>query len=728
MCKEETRTKNLLVIPISTFNFNKIISDDEFKCPEGYAFKSITTSGYQMEPIPKFLNKILPNGLDSILVINTPETKDERVTLTIKQKDKESKLECTAYEYFCDCVEMFSKEGNNTSKISVDQVCIANNDFATQKDLESIVEEIKKYAEDKNYNIRIFFDIHGGPRSNAEMMSALFSLLPLENISSEILRESPVRIEPQDVFSTVWKGNHNPDNKIYVANSGYEMLDLVSGVHEFVQYGKAESLEKYAEKNEDIKKLVSAMKEISNGLSMGHVKTFDNGVKKLQEELGITYIQHLGKSGFLARLIEQEYEMILNDADVTKQILWNNSKQFYQFAMTLCESKMLGYSEEKGILDFDAMTVAERKNITKAENQLKMSLKKTSLSKKGLKKVNDAVFRAKNQYDQKLNAFIRNFERIEINHLDILYYVENNNMYFFCSNGNEISKKLSLFLSEHGRIKETRNNSNHAGDNNPDAYQNVIELREAIEKYISYFDFLNEHHAHYKIHKLDTSLNYGCFCKENGENLIDEGTFKQLKKITLDISNNTTTEEIENPKIKLNLGIDFEQIENFALDYDNQIARVKCYLNNYQILKLNNQVILYYKPNKESEKVFRHGDDHVKCFFLCFKNEYFNEVNDMITNAEKLLNLNKGQLESANVQASKNTELKIYSITSKLTYKKFCNRFKETIIDEKTYLLLRQTVFKKINTNGKSESEEAKKVVDMEEARQNLMKRFPKKR
>ena len=141
---------------------------------------------------------------------------------------------------------------------------------------------------------------------------------------------------------------------------GYSLSYIITAVNTFLKYGKADMIadcwEKSGSQNEQVKKMVHAMKQIDVGLT---VCSISNIVK------GITSLRELFENGFdlsdcdantrlfilMAEGIKKEYgKLVTSEGGFFDLIRWAYEKGFYQPCLTLIESKAPSDMVSRGIL------------------------------------------------------------------------------------------------------------------------------------------------------------------------------------------------------------------------------------------------------------------------------------------------------------------------------------------------------------------------------------------
>lgn len=339
--------KNVLLLALSTFPKN--LKMDENKYSGTFAGTEYSgTYFYQMEPIIDLLsNHLREKGehIDEVIILSTKETEEqaENVTLVTKDKvtntvivsDRETPSRVSPLEFLIYCVNKRNPE--MSTKFSIHD-CSSLDSTNMAKTIHEVLTEIRE-----NKKANIYFDIHGGLRSTQQLVSSILSLLHLEGI----------KILSDNVFSVVFDPNTGIS---YIENAGstFRIMDFVSGMNEFMAYGRTDSLERFY-KNE--KKAINAssdntqqtdsdseaigiFKEIASGIQLCDMNSFDKGLKKLTD-----FDSSMQKTNSFLSIfwndVQANYKGLLgSDITVLDKIKWCIAKGFYQQALTLIESKM----------------------------------------------------------------------------------------------------------------------------------------------------------------------------------------------------------------------------------------------------------------------------------------------------------------------------------------------------------------------------------------------------
>lgn len=471
-------SNNLLVLALSTFNKN--MSETTYKCPDeernfkdGKKIVPSVKGNYQLEPVLKYLQQTI--GVHGVLLIKTKETqKEQPISYTwTDENDVAHHVERTVSP------ETLFREmiADVAGDIDVRDCLLSEGDVATQKDIDAILDQIRGYCKDHD-GTRIYMDLHGGPRANAQLMTAIISLLPLEN-TEETTASEGIRVRPEDIYSVIFDITEPENDRIIRAGSSYGIMDLVAGVHEFVEYGRTESLKRYADRHADVAGMVAAMDTISDALAMADIQSFDKGLRELKKEIDRLTIQKGDDeanggdtSELLLRLIDQEYgKIIKSTSKQIDKIRWCVEKKFYQLAITMCESQIPWYIKERGVFDFEAAID----------------------SGYGQDGHGDTV---PERFLAAFNFFVTSYNEIERNgkvYYQMYKYRDSKYYYLECDKAD--SEVVGNFLELHSNIKETRNIANHLSSfangtiTNRSGrvitiYQNTEQLNDGIDEYL----------------------------------------------------------------------------------------------------------------------------------------------------------------------------------------------------------------------------------------------------
>ncbi len=322
--------------------------------------------------------------IDEIVVIGTRDTgsEDSADLLDIEQlkqfEEKYGSKSYTAYEFYRFRIAVFLLKGQNDSGVSVCDVteeivnrdipfqdclnrknitpCEANlknnirirfvpEQLAGHPDIDNISGIVEVLRGNYGDNINLYIDVQGGNRTSSYVRNAALSILSNQN---------PNQIMVKEIVAT----NYNRENaahQIVEETKRYRILDLASGMNAFIQYGKADMIQKYCEdmeieKNSSVGNLVEHMSKIDEAISLCDVNSLTETIKELrdffekeavEENTYVGNIFHILQDG-----IRNDYGKLLEkpksgeEVDYLELISWCAGKGFIQQALTLIEDKM----------------------------------------------------------------------------------------------------------------------------------------------------------------------------------------------------------------------------------------------------------------------------------------------------------------------------------------------------------------------------------------------------
>jgi hypothetical protein len=381
--------KNVLLLALSTFNKYKSYNATEAvykgdKGDENYYYF------YQMEPVLKVLEKKLgEKPLDNIVVLCTEETTKQtenenelKFTFSPSSESEYLKFGFETQEKYIDDVKKIYKvkswkpekstdkgvtfdEGNispadyfkkkfainyvKNGEKSIEIIDLNDKDGNAETDAGDIstgiskatefIRKLKKEADSEEAGLNLYVDNHGGFRGTALVMEAILSLLKNESIA----------------VNTIYNVEFNNNISKITSNSPeFEIFDFVSGVNEFINYGRIESLNKFYEGKavcKDTKKLLKIIRGISQSIQMCDVNGFEKNLnamkdfqKKMKNNDECNKWKKEAKGDYLPLFnpsIKNDYAKLLeDDSSVVDEVEWCLNKGFYQQCLTLIEARM----------------------------------------------------------------------------------------------------------------------------------------------------------------------------------------------------------------------------------------------------------------------------------------------------------------------------------------------------------------------------------------------------
>lgn len=312
---------NVLLLALSTFQ--KVIRKSTFSY-DFYGCKGEVTGRYQLDPIPKMLDKLLAqNGenLDKIIMLCTDDTTQK--IASIQTPEGELK-DISPAEYFQDQVR------NYMNPFLKDNELFTPINISIDSPYEGIQKVVKTIRNIKNPHL--YLDTHGGLRGIQRILEATITLLKIEGV--------PVR----EAYSVAFT-DKNTVKPIISETEQMKIFDFVSGINEFITCGRADTLTEYYKEKSKYhfqNDIVSKITTVANGIQWCCVPEFERGLTSLQEY----FQQHADKNAdpYLSIYIDdikRDYQnLVLSKYSVVDEINWCIKKKFYQQALTLIESRI----------------------------------------------------------------------------------------------------------------------------------------------------------------------------------------------------------------------------------------------------------------------------------------------------------------------------------------------------------------------------------------------------
>ena len=466
--KSENEHENVLLLSLSTFG--RDMKENTYK------FNDDEYNGiYQLDPVPKALAKKLANKgeyIDKIIMLATGDTSDPQEKEIIYLDEQKERYKGTAIDYFKSQVRNYMRPATSDEELFV-TIRIDESDPA--KGIIETVEKLRSIGK-----ISLYIDIHGGFRDITIVLESIISLMKTEGIPAK------------EVYTVLFSGADR--NRIKIDES-HKMFDFVSGINEFLSFGRVDSLENYfkGKENTSDKDLIKAIETISSAISLCNMVNFEKGLKKLK-----AYYQTNTESSdaylrIFADTIKKDYGNLFEcDGDPTPvdEIEWCVKKRFYQPALTLLESKMPTYlfgdknqdgasgiftipDRQKLVMDYEKDPKYKYKTDLDFVNEYfykdKLSPQFTDLSK--LK--NETNFCQMQLVDGDYHKKIKSFNQYD--YLKLKRNVEN---------GENLTANL---LAIHAALKKERNSANHSLDKKratPEQIENALRLYIDIVRYL----------------------------------------------------------------------------------------------------------------------------------------------------------------------------------------------------------------------------------------------------
>ena len=289
----------------------------------------------QLEPITRML---IEEGEvpDEVIMLCTQESvKQETFQLEGVEKNM------SPCEFYQERINLQVKNGKTINYITMPQCCKL--DATDPESKRQAIAEIAEYVLKKKKEVgtlNLWIDTQGGLRDISLLTNAVFSLLK----TSDIVPRGIYSINFSDGVGIIQKQNVT-----------YQIFDFVSGMNEFIEYGRADQLLVYYKSiHEEIPPVVQTMNDLSEAIMLCNADEFDRQLSELRSKLKNVEEKDPLFSIFIEQ-IKNDYKNILDDNATRLDIVeWLMSKKLYQQTLTYIESKVSVEWEEKHIIHFES--------------------------------------------------------------------------------------------------------------------------------------------------------------------------------------------------------------------------------------------------------------------------------------------------------------------------------------------------------------------------------------
>ena len=345
---------NVLMLALSTFPIRDkkddsgVILGKEMSMTESlFAWEDGTTYPriYQLDPVPKMLSAKLKkeqDNLDKIILLCTKATLEDKEKVNVSYLDGSEPeiFEGTAFDYFKIQAEPYMNPDEKEKFLTV-----VIDPLALEKGITDTIQKLREIQ-----NPRLYIDTHGGFREVFLIAEAVSSLLKIEGID----------------VKGIYGIQYGKENKIIDGSQGFHIFDFVSGMNEFINYGRIDSLKRFlnTRMQYDIRgkqwqtNLILCIRKISEGIQLCNIPVFEQGLEELT-----SFYEMIESSGEMSEAgtylsifidnIKKDYGMLLTrNRTVVDEIVWCMRKGFYQQVLTLIESRIPGYLREVGICSY----------------------------------------------------------------------------------------------------------------------------------------------------------------------------------------------------------------------------------------------------------------------------------------------------------------------------------------------------------------------------------------
>ncbi len=429
----------------------------------------------QLEPVTMMLlNKnIVPN---MILSLCTDKTMNSECEFLLEDIGKT--MNKSAYQFYKDRIEEILPENADTEfkTVMINEENINSGIIGAAKIILSKKRELEEQNR-RDKEIKLWVNTQGGFRDISLVLNAIINLL------------DAYKIKIANIYSMPFSGNNEPI-PIVSQRQNYQIFDFVVGMKEFLNYGRADTLEQYYRNMENANSnkgkrqsqeehIVSIMKKVADAIQMCDPRGFDDGLKSLRK-----YINSYKESGeqffdIFVEKVKEDYGILLTEYYSTIDVVeWFRKKEFYQQALTYIEAYVPNELVNKGIIkwSYDKLEIYELKKVRKQTY---------------IEDANYLLFafvNAKTKDSDKMNkAYEENIENRQFEAKEGGKFVEVRLTSPNARTGQREKKYLFDFIKRYYVLKEERNKFNHM------SVKDKRQTKEQLSAMITEFEKLGRH-------------------------------------------------------------------------------------------------------------------------------------------------------------------------------------------------------------------------------------------
>lgn len=485
-------TLNVLLVALSTFA-GRPDSPTVYRSPNKYVYSEggHTYEGsyyYQLEPVPKMLAKYfsdqpVTDTLDKIILLCSEAS---RTPKEVQLPD--STLTVSPEEFFRESVKAWMNPAIPDEEKFISVKMDENNPSAGISEVIAQIRELNaKQANRSLGKLELYIDNHGGFRGVQLSLEAIISLLRQENI--------PVK----EIYGMNFDGS---TGTILKQDAEFIMFDFVSGINEFTNYGRIDSLQRYFEmhsgqsetKDVNAKILLNTITKIAESIQTCQITEFKEGLNELSAFYKRRQSQKIDNDSYLRLFIdniEHDYDELLKPNHSTlDEIEWCLNKGFYQQCLTLIEGRIPQDLRRHKIMNYNDKAENHAKNDKQGKN-----FDPNVFLLNGV--INDNQLELSKPYPQVPN-FLRAHQTVRSYHHELAHSKEKLSELILRNNpkpGNAFQYsvefraknmlQLKYFLMLHRCFKSMRNDVNHASAKKNHVSVPLNNLRVALQTYVA---------------------------------------------------------------------------------------------------------------------------------------------------------------------------------------------------------------------------------------------------
>ena len=309
-------------------------------------------------------------------------------------------------------------------------------------------------------------------------------------------------IEVKKVFTTT-SAHYRLAGMVRDDTEGYGITELVAAARTFLRYGKVDMIvdywEKNASKNEQIEKMIYAMKRIDIGLSLCTIKEIEKGISILRDLFANGF--DLEGSDNCSRLfmlisegIKTDYGSLLTSDEIEflDLVKWAYERDFFQQCLTLIEARAPGDMVRKGIFYYCG-SEDDKYHVTDVLARVRASMKKQEYWR-----MDDIDHFFIKDYYHNFEGSSRDKDRLRQGAQNLVELLDNcDEDKITALSSCEDRKLLEELIYAYQYAGRIRNEANHAADENDseglisnikDVSVKLSKIREGIEYFIMCYE------------------------------------------------------------------------------------------------------------------------------------------------------------------------------------------------------------------------------------------------
>ena len=350
--------KNVMLLCLSTLNVQKPKSKyiyEDLREKADHTLEGYMTNEAPAMRIVKQLNLAHGKRLDRVVMISSETvrkkiSKDSKLSEDFRNEFGEKIFELTHEEYFKQRVQAYAERTASDYK-EIDFRSVEISSFVDQKAVAESVVQAAAQVMDGWEDIDLYIDFNGGPRHVAVLILALSNLMKLRNVSVK-------EITFMDFENQVLIKETN-EKRIRIENMDavFGCVDLVSGINEYVNYGRIHILEQYFSKcdNERIHTILRMLGDFANNMQLCLTDYVFENKEKVKRALNDYLADRKEKMDAYEVMFSFVAEDILRgcrpllEGSFPEMLLWCVEKEFIQQALSFYKEHIPVYLWESGI-------------------------------------------------------------------------------------------------------------------------------------------------------------------------------------------------------------------------------------------------------------------------------------------------------------------------------------------------------------------------------------------